>query len=125
MPGRRYSGGQGEGCDIAVDGVYASRRHCELWFDKGTWWAADAGSTNGIRAESMKGVLARSQQGIARDSVRCRDRARAWHAAGALRAYPGRAAAIPAVVAESDRSGPTRGTKVSTAADGGVVRRRR
>ena len=29
--------------------VFASRRHCELWLDKGTWWVTDCGSTNGVR----------------------------------------------------------------------------
>ena len=61
LPGRRYSVGKGEGCDIVVDGVYASRRHCEIWFDKGAWWVADTGSTNGIRVESADGVMARDQ----------------------------------------------------------------
>jgi len=62
VPGRRYAVGKGEGCDIVVDGVYASRRHCEMWFDKGAWWVADAGSTNGIRVESANGVIARGHQ---------------------------------------------------------------
>ena len=34
-----------------VDGEYASRRHCEIWLDKGAWWVTDCGSTNGIRVE--------------------------------------------------------------------------
>jgi hypothetical protein len=57
--GRRYSVGKGEGCDIVVDGVYASRRHCEIWLENGAWRAADTGSTNGIRVESTSGVIAR------------------------------------------------------------------
>jgi pSer/pThr/pTyr-binding forkhead associated (FHA) protein len=69
VPGRRYTVGKGEGCDIVVDGVYASRRHCELWFDKGTWWVADAGSTNGIRVESADGATTRDQ-GDARAAAR-------------------------------------------------------
>src|SRR4029077_18456506 len=56
VAGRRYAVGKGEGCDIVVDGVYASRRHCEMWFDKGAWWVADAGSTNGIRIETADGA---------------------------------------------------------------------
>ncbi|HEY1458596.1 MAG TPA: FHA domain-containing protein [Casimicrobiaceae bacterium] len=60
--GRRYAVGKGEGCDIVVNGAYASRRHCELWFDKGAWWVADTGSTNGIRVESPNGTIARSHQ---------------------------------------------------------------
>ena len=57
--GRRYSVGKGEGCDIVVDGVYASRRHCEIWLENGVWRVADTGSTNGIRIESTSGVIAR------------------------------------------------------------------
>ena len=60
-PGHRYSIGKGETCDIVVDGVYASRRHCEIWFEKGAWWVADSGSTNGIRVESARGVLGRDE----------------------------------------------------------------
>jgi len=58
VTGHRYSVGKGEGCDIVVDGVYASRRHCELWLDKGSWWVADASSTNGIRVEYDDGSTA-------------------------------------------------------------------
>jgi pSer/pThr/pTyr-binding forkhead associated (FHA) protein len=52
VPGRRYVVGKGEGCDIRVNATYASRRHAELWLDNGTWWVADAGSTNGLRVET-------------------------------------------------------------------------
>jgi hypothetical protein len=52
VAGRRYVVGKGEGCDIVVRGTYTSRRHAELWLDQGHWWAADAGSTNGIRIET-------------------------------------------------------------------------
>jgi pSer/pThr/pTyr-binding forkhead associated (FHA) protein len=51
VPGRRYVVGKGEGCDICVSGTYTSRRHAEIWMDKGEWWVGDAGSTNGIRVE--------------------------------------------------------------------------
>ena len=54
VPGRRYAIGKGEGCDIVVNGKYASRRHCEIWLDKGAWWVTDGGSTNGIRVESRE-----------------------------------------------------------------------
>jgi hypothetical protein len=63
MPGRRYAIGKAEDCDIVVDGAYASRRHCEMWLDKGVWWVVDAGSTNGIRVESADGSVARCHQG--------------------------------------------------------------
>jgi hypothetical protein len=56
VPGRRYVIGKDGGCDVVVEGVYASRRHCEIWFDKDTWWVADAGSTNGIRVEASGSV---------------------------------------------------------------------
>jgi hypothetical protein len=59
-PGRRYAIGKGEGCDITVNGVYASRRHCEIWLDHGVWWVTDTGSTNGIRVERGTSVLGRS-----------------------------------------------------------------
>jgi pSer/pThr/pTyr-binding forkhead associated (FHA) protein len=59
---RRYAIGKGEGCDITVDGTFASRRHCEIWLENGAWWAGDAGSTNGIRVESGHSVLGRAGQ---------------------------------------------------------------
>jgi predicted component of type VI protein secretion system len=43
-----------------VNGVYASRRHCEIWLDQGVWWVTDNGSTNGIRVERGASVLGRS-----------------------------------------------------------------
>ena len=60
VPGRRYVIGKDESCDIVVNGVYASRRHCEVWLDRGTWWVTDAGSTNGIRVERAANILGRS-----------------------------------------------------------------
>jgi len=60
VPGRRYVVGKGEGCDIRINGTYASRRHAEVWLDNGAWWVNDAGSTNGIRIESQVGVVDRS-----------------------------------------------------------------
>ena len=60
VPGRRYTVGNGEGSDIVVNGKYASRRHCEIWLDKGAWWVTDSGSTNGLRVESATSVLGRS-----------------------------------------------------------------
>jgi pSer/pThr/pTyr-binding forkhead associated (FHA) protein len=60
VPGRRYAVGKGEASDIVVDGLYASRRHCEIWYDRGAWWVIDTGSTNGIRVEP-RGGLAQSR----------------------------------------------------------------
>ncbi len=60
QPGRRYAIGKGEGCEIVVNGVYASRRHCEVWLDHDAWWVTDTGSTNGVRVERAGGVLGRS-----------------------------------------------------------------
>jgi hypothetical protein len=51
LPGRRHVVGNGEGCDIRVEGTFTSRRHAELWLENGAWWVADAGSTNGLRVE--------------------------------------------------------------------------
>ena len=63
VPGHRYAIGKGEGCDIVVNGVYVSRRHCEIWLDHDAWWVTDTGSTNGIRVEHRKSVLGRSAPG--------------------------------------------------------------
>jgi len=60
VPGRRYVVGKGEGCDIRINGTFASRRHAEVWLDHDGWWVNDAGSTNGIRIESRVGVVDRS-----------------------------------------------------------------
>lgn len=59
IAGRRYVIGKGEGCELRVDGNYTSRRHGEIWLDKGCWWVADAGSTNGIRVEAPTGAIER------------------------------------------------------------------
>ena len=64
VPGRRYIVGNGEGCDIRVEGTFASRRHAELWLENGGWWVADAGSTNGVRIEPC-GLLQRNATGPA------------------------------------------------------------
>src|SRR5215831_8815120 len=60
VPGRRYAIGKGEGCDVVVNGLYASRRHCEIWLDRGAWLVSDSGSTNGIRVERGRRVLGHS-----------------------------------------------------------------
>src|SRR5262249_1556592 len=67
-PGRRYAVGKGEGCDVTVNAVYASRRHCEIWFENGVWWVTDTGSTNGIRVERGANVLGRSTSSTKRGS---------------------------------------------------------
>jgi len=59
MAGRRYVVGKEDGCDIRVNGSYTSRRHAEVWLDKGAWWVSDAGSTNGIRVELPSGAVER------------------------------------------------------------------
>ncbi len=63
VPGRRYIVGKGQACDIRVNGTYASRRHAELWLQDGRWWAADAGSTNGLRVETADGQAASALKG--------------------------------------------------------------
>ena len=60
VPGRRYAIGKDAGCDVVVDGLYASRRHCEIWLDRGSWWVTDGGSTTGLRVERGANVLGRS-----------------------------------------------------------------
>ncbi|HET9337878.1 MAG TPA: FHA domain-containing protein [Casimicrobiaceae bacterium] len=67
VPGRRYVVGKDDGCDVVVDGVYASRRHAELWFDPSGGWVADAGSTNGIRVESGNAAVRAGPGGAERD----------------------------------------------------------
>jgi hypothetical protein len=52
VPGRRYAIGKDASCDVVVDGMYASRRHCEIWLERGGWCVLDTGSTNGIRVEA-------------------------------------------------------------------------
>ncbi|MEO5844807.1 MAG: FHA domain-containing protein [Caldimonas sp.] len=53
VPGRRYTVGKDESCDLRVAGTYTSRRHAEIWLDPDGWRVADAGSTNGLRIESF------------------------------------------------------------------------
>jgi pSer/pThr/pTyr-binding forkhead associated (FHA) protein len=67
VPGRRYLVGKGDGCDIRVNGTYTSRRHAEIWLDRGSWWVGDAGSTNGIRVESQTGAHGRSGAAVSAD----------------------------------------------------------
>jgi pSer/pThr/pTyr-binding forkhead associated (FHA) protein len=89
MPGRRYVVGKDERCDVVVDGTYASRRHCELWLEGGTWWVADAGSTNGIRVESSGSVLRAEGDGASVIPLRPGDvLVLSASARGATQAYP-------------------------------------
>jgi pSer/pThr/pTyr-binding forkhead associated (FHA) protein len=68
VAGRRYLVGTGEGCDIRVRGTYASRRHAELWLERGRWWIGDAGSTNGVRVEppaaAGRGAVTKSDSAV-------------------------------------------------------------
>ena len=67
VPGRRYVIGKDPACDVVVDGVFASRRHCEFWLDAGAWWVTDCGSTNGVRVDPpVASVLGR---GAAQSSI--------------------------------------------------------
>jgi len=89
VPGRRYVIGKDESCDIVADGLYASRRHCEMWFERNSWWVADAGSTNGIRVERGASVLGRSGA----DKAKVELLTGAWivlsgHAEGSAAHYP-------------------------------------
>jgi hypothetical protein len=53
VPGRRYVIGKDEGSDLHAAGTYTSRRHAEIWLENDGWRVADAGSTNGLRVESV------------------------------------------------------------------------
>jgi len=64
VPGRRYVAGKGADCDLRVDGTYTSRRHAELWLERGVWYVADAGSTNGLRVESTAADAARPTRSL-------------------------------------------------------------
>jgi len=70
VPERRYVVGKGEGCDIRVNGAYASRRHAEVWMEGGAWWAADADSTNGIRIEGAHASAAATTNALNAQPVR-------------------------------------------------------
>ncbi|MDQ6683762.1 MAG: FHA domain-containing protein, partial [Pseudomonadota bacterium] len=61
VPGRRYILGKGVDSDLRIEGVYTSRRHAELWFERGQWFVGDADSTNGIRVEPPAGSNARTE----------------------------------------------------------------
>src|SRR6266487_2559258 len=115
MPGRRYVIGKGEECDIVVNGVYASRRHCEIWLDHGTWWVTDAGSTNGIRVERGTSVLGRgpSQENAAREvaGVEVSPGARIVLSARA----EGSAADYPRLVLDTRRDAPAFATPIAPA----------
>jgi hypothetical protein len=100
--GRRYGVGKGEDCDIVVNGLYTSRRHCEIWFEKGGWWVADAGSTNGIRVESASGAIARGHQGLGHlPAIGCRS-ARGWY----IRGTPGEPRVRARACIRVDRANP-------------------
>ena len=64
VPGRRYVAGKGADCDLRIDGTYTSRRHAELWLERGVWYVADAGSTNGLRVESTDADPARPARSL-------------------------------------------------------------
>ena len=66
VPGRRYVVGKDPSSDVVVEGVYASRRHCEVWFDRDAWWVVDAGSTNGIRVEAGTTTMHTDSRGATR-----------------------------------------------------------
>ena len=59
VPGRRYVVGKDADCSVVVSGLYASRRHCELWLEHDAWWVTDCGSTNGVRVEAPSPGLSR------------------------------------------------------------------
>lgn len=53
VPGQRYVLGRSPDVDIVLHDALASRRHCELSFEPGTfWWVEDLGSSNGMTVNS-------------------------------------------------------------------------
>lgn len=43
-----YRIGRQQDCEICLDDDLVSRKHAEIWFESGSWWIRDTGSTNGI-----------------------------------------------------------------------------
>ena len=134
VPGRRYAVGKGEGCDIVVNGVYVSRRHCEIWFENGVCWVTDTGSTNGIRVERDTSVLGRSTSATKRGSeaavVELTDGARlvlSAYADGEAKHYPrlvlstgrGRSAATPIAPVARAQATPSTPIAATRPRDGG------
>ncbi|MDT8389717.1 MAG: PEGA domain-containing protein [Lentisphaeria bacterium] len=46
--------GRGPSCDLVIDEDGISRRHARLFFEDGTWFVEDLGSTNGVRVNGTK-----------------------------------------------------------------------
>jgi len=99
--------GKDAGCDIRVNGTYTSRRHGEIWLDKGMWHVTDAGSTNGIRVESAGGGIERCVPSAGERSaatIPLSSGARivlSAHAEGSAADYPSLALRSPSIEASS------------------------
>lgn len=50
--------GQDAGNDVMIETPYASKFHCEVFFDKGTHWVRDLNSKNGTRIDGRKVAVA-------------------------------------------------------------------
>lgn len=46
--------GRGAACDLVIDEDGISRRHARFFFEDGTWFVEDLGSTNGVRVNGTK-----------------------------------------------------------------------
>lgn len=46
--------GRGEDSDLRLRDLSVSRRHCELFYERGNWWIRDLGSTNGTRIDGLE-----------------------------------------------------------------------
>lgn len=47
--------GSSPAAHLRVEGTFTSSRHGAVWFDRGSWWYEDLGSTNGSRVEYPRG----------------------------------------------------------------------
>jgi len=46
--------GRGANCDIAIDDLYMSTQHAQLWHEDNEWYIGDMGSTNGTYVNGEK-----------------------------------------------------------------------
>ena len=107
VPGRRYVVGKGEGCDIRVNGTYASRRHAEIWLEQRRLVgrptpARPTASASSRRAARSSAAARRTTAGGLEQPLRA-GRRRAHRAVGARR---GAGERLPVAGAAADRPAP-------------------
>ena len=49
-----FTVGRTDGNDLQIDEEGISRRHCRVFYEDGTWFVEDMGSTNGVRVNGTK-----------------------------------------------------------------------